>query len=363
VVIEDPEQVDELARLPSETVLRVSGVAVLVASAPGGVEVHQPAFEVVSVPVGPPRFDLFRPAIKAQLPTILDHAVVALRHPRLQAVHRLAAVSAAGYRCALGARGFVEIFTPKLVASATEGGANVFSVDYFGRPAFLAQSPRFCKQIIVGAFERVFEIGPAFRAEPHDAPRHLNEFVSLDFEMGFVEDHTTAMAILTDALGGMLEAVREDAPEAVALRKLALHWVIRMGRQQVERIMDSGQSRYYHHAVAWLSRSRAAALGAGRKDDWRQYVDSLLLNMRANTPWFRGSNNFARKRHSATGSAAAARKLRRCYFALPHRNVGTGPTPTSCGHTPLGTGRGQHARSTSRSGDIPPVPVVTSLAR
>jgi nondiscriminating aspartyl-tRNA synthetase len=222
VVIEDPEQVEQLAQLPNETVLRVSGVAVLVEAAPGGVEVHAPAIEVVSVPVGPPPFDLFRPAIKAQLPTILDHAAVALRHPRLRAVHRLAAASAAGYRHALQAREFVEIFTPKLVASATEGGANVFPVDYFGRPAFLAQSPQFYKQIMVGVYERVFEIGPVFRAEPHDTPRHLNEYVSLDFEMGFIQDHTTVMAVLTDVLGGMLEAVREEASEAVALLKLAL---------------------------------------------------------------------------------------------------------------------------------------------
>jgi nondiscriminating aspartyl-tRNA synthetase len=137
-------------------------------------------------------------------------------------VHRLAAASAAGYRHALQAREFVEIFTPKLVASATEGGANVFPVDYFGRPAFLAQSPQFYKQIMVGVYERVFEIGPVFRAEPHDTPRHLNEYVSLDFEMGFIQDHTTVMAVLTDVLGGMLEAVREEASEAVALLKLAL---------------------------------------------------------------------------------------------------------------------------------------------
>jgi nondiscriminating aspartyl-tRNA synthetase len=222
LVIEEPDQVAELAQLPNETVLCVSGTAVLVAAAPGGVEVHRPGIKVVSVPAEPPPFDLYRPVIKAQLPTILDHADVALRHPRLRAVHRLAAASAAGYRHALQTRGFVEIFTPKLVASATEGGANVFPVDYFGRSAFLAQSPQFYKQIMVGVYERVFEIGPVFRAEPHDTPRHLNEFVSLDFEMGFVEDHTTVMAMLTEVLRGMVEAVREEAPSEVALLDLGL---------------------------------------------------------------------------------------------------------------------------------------------
>ena len=167
VVIDDPEQVAELAQLPSETVLRVSGTAVPVAAAPGGIEVPGSTIEVVSVPAEGPPFDLFRPVIKAQLPTILDHAAVALRHPRQRALHRLAAASAAGYRAALQARGFVEIFTPKLVASATEGGANVFPVDHFGRRAYLAQSPQFYKQIMVGVYERVSKSGP------YSVPSHM----------------------------------------------------------------------------------------------------------------------------------------------------------------------------------------------
>ena len=90
----------------------------------------------------------------------------------------------AGFRATLMARDFVEIQTPKIVGAATEGGANVFRIDYFGQPAYLSQSPQLYKQIMVGVFERVFEIGPAFRAEPHDTPRHINEFVSLDVELG-----------------------------------------------------------------------------------------------------------------------------------------------------------------------------------
>ena len=222
VVVDDPAQMAELAALPTESVLRVRGTAVRVPAAPGGVEVHEPEVEVICVPVEPAPFELFRPTLNAQLPTILDHAAIALRHPRLRALHQVAAASAAGYRESLRARGFVEIFTPKLVASATEGGANVFTVDYFGRPAFLAQSPQFYKQIMVGVYERVFEIGPVFRAEPHDTPRHLNEYVSLDFEMGFVQDHTTVMAMLTDVLRGMLDAVRTQAGDALRRLELAL---------------------------------------------------------------------------------------------------------------------------------------------
>jgi nondiscriminating aspartyl-tRNA synthetase len=222
VVVDDPTQVAQLVGLPEETVLRVHGTAELVPAAPGGVEVHDPEFEIVSMAVERAPFELYRPALKAQLPTILDHAAVALRHPRLRALHRVAAVSASGYRDTLRAHDFVEIFTPKLVAAATEGGANVFPVDYFGRPAFLAQSPQFYKQIMVGVYERVFEVGPVFRAEPHDTPRHLNEYVSLDFEIGFVHDHTTVMAMLREVLDGMVEAVRTQAADAVRLLGMEL---------------------------------------------------------------------------------------------------------------------------------------------
>jgi nondiscriminating aspartyl-tRNA synthetase len=222
IVVDEPALLERLAALPNESVLRVTGQVVAVPQAPGGVEVHDPTVEVVSVPTEPPPFELHRPALGVQLPTLLDNAAVALRHPRQRAIARLADASVAGYRATLRANDFVEIFTPKLVASATEGGANVFPVDYFGRQAYLAQSPQFYKQIMVGVFERVFEVGPVFRAEPHDTPRHLNQYVSLDFEMGFVEDHTTVMEMLTTVLRGMLDAIGAQAGHALAPLNLTL---------------------------------------------------------------------------------------------------------------------------------------------
>jgi nondiscriminating aspartyl-tRNA synthetase len=115
-----------------------------------------------------------------------------------------------GFRAALGERHFTEIQTPKIVAAATESGANVFRLDYFGRPAFLAQSPQFYKQIMVGVYERVFEVGPVFRAEPHDTTRHINEYVSLDAEMGFIEDHFTVMALLREVIAGVIALLAEQ---------------------------------------------------------------------------------------------------------------------------------------------------------
>jgi nondiscriminating aspartyl-tRNA synthetase len=103
------------------------------------------------------------------------------------------------------------VYTPKIVASATESGASVFGIDYFGRPAYLAQSPQFYKQTMVGVFERVFEVGPVFRAEPSDTARHLAQYTSLDAEMGFIRDHRDVMAALTRTLHVMMATIAERA--------------------------------------------------------------------------------------------------------------------------------------------------------
>jgi nondiscriminating aspartyl-tRNA synthetase len=121
------------------------------------------------------------------LSTMLDYRPLTLRSEKPRAIFKIEAEFCAGFRQFLGSESFTEIHSPKIVSTGTEGGANLFSIDYFGKKAFLAQSPQFYKQIMVGAFERVFEIGPVYRAEQHDTTRHLNEYISMDFEMGFVE--------------------------------------------------------------------------------------------------------------------------------------------------------------------------------
>jgi nondiscriminating aspartyl-tRNA synthetase len=179
------------------------------------VEVTDPVVTPLTEPAATPPIELWRPALNASLPTLLDHAPVTWRHPQQRARWELAAASLRGFRATLDAAGFTEVQTPKLVASATESGANVFEVDYFGRPAYLAQSPQFYKQQLVGVFERVYEVGPVFRAEPHDTVRHLAEYVSLDVELGFVRDHRDVLAQLRDVVAGMVEGVHEYAAGAV----------------------------------------------------------------------------------------------------------------------------------------------------
>ena len=208
--------------LRPETVLEVEGLAVAASQAPGGVELQEPSFSVVAEPAEATPVELRRPVLKETLPTILDHAAVALRHPRERAKFQIAAASLAGFRRALDGLGFVEISTPKIVASATETGANLFSLDYYGRPAFLAQSPQLYKQTMVGVFERVYEVGPVFRAEPHETGRHLAEYTSLDVELGFIRDHFDVMAVLREAVAGMAEAVNDRARRAVELLEVTV---------------------------------------------------------------------------------------------------------------------------------------------
>lgn len=221
-VTEDEEDLAPLEGLSEESVVAVEGTVVASAQAPGGYELHQPRISTITPVSDPPPAALYKKRLNVALPTLLDHAVVLNRRPQRRAVFRLAAGAMAGFRATLDARRFTEVQTPKLVASATEGGANVFAVDYFGQPAFLAQSPQFYKQIMVGVFERVYEVGPVFRAEPHDTSRHINEYVSLDVEFGFIEDHFTVMALLREVIAGILARLAQGLETEPALLEVEL---------------------------------------------------------------------------------------------------------------------------------------------
>ena len=206
VVIAEEAARQLLEELSEESVVEITATVTANPAAPGGLELTSPAITVLAAVDVPLPVELHRPALTATLPTQLDHAALSLRHPTRAPALRIAAPATAGFRASLHAQRFVEIHTPKIVASATESGANVFELDYFGRPAFLAQSPQFYKQLMVGVFERVYEVGPVFRAEPHDTGRHLAQYTSLDAELGFVRDHRDVMTVLPSVLAGMAAA-------------------------------------------------------------------------------------------------------------------------------------------------------------
>ena len=205
-----------------ESLVAIEGVVASEAQAPGGVELHDLRIEVITPVKEALPLSLNKRKLNANINTLLDHAVVGNRHPTRRAILRLASGAMSSYRRTLTARGFTEIQTPKIVAAATESGANVFKLGYFERDAYLAQSPQFYKQILVGVFERVFEVGPVFRAEPHDTTRHINEYVSLDAEMGFIENHFTVMAVLRDVLAEMMDTFREQYPAELELLRVEL---------------------------------------------------------------------------------------------------------------------------------------------
>ena len=213
VVLDDVLR-DEIVGLQVESVVRVTGEVVADPRARGGAELHARTIDVLSRVVEPLPFEINKPDLKPSIDVWLDRAPIALRHAGRQAASRVMAGIVHEYRAALDRRDFVEIFTPKIVGSATEGGANVFPIDYFDRTAYLAQSPQLYKQIMIGVHERVYEVGPVFRAEPHATTRHLNEYVSLDLEFGFIHDHRDVMALVQDVLGeimaGLSVSSRDD---------------------------------------------------------------------------------------------------------------------------------------------------------
>lgn len=222
VVITDESMRAVVAELPEESVVRIQGIVVANSSAPGGLELIDPSVTSLSDPAVTPPIELWRPRLREHMPVKLDNAAVSWRHRSQRAVWQVAAASLSGFRNHLDGTGFTEIHTPKIVASSTESGADVFAVDYFGERAFLAQSPQFYKQALVGAFERVYEVGPVFRAEPHETARHLAEYVSLDAELGFIEDHRDVLDVLNGTLQSMLDSIRTTASEALELTGGAL---------------------------------------------------------------------------------------------------------------------------------------------
>src|SRR5450759_944644 len=196
-----------LSKIRVESVIRVIGTVVAEPRARLGVEIHQPVLTVLSPVEEVLPFELNKKILRPNIDVYLDNAAVGLRHPRKQSIFRLGSGLLAAFTEYFTSCGFIQSNSPKIVAAATEGGANLFAIEYFERIAYLAQSPQLYKQIMVGALERVFEIGPVFRAEPHYTTRHINEFTSIDAELGFIDNFADLMDLLTNLLRAVFETV------------------------------------------------------------------------------------------------------------------------------------------------------------
>src|SRR6266550_2289610 len=208
VLVRDKDEVEKLREHQIGTVLTIEGTVVEDERAPGGVEIHD-AKLTIDVPVmHEPPIEIDKPLSheSENLDTLFDYRTIGLRNLREQAIFKVQAEIIEALRQHFRANDFTEIHTPKLLAAATEGGAEVFKMDYFGKQeATLAQSPQFYKQMLVGVFERVYEIAPVYRAEPSATTRHMTEYISVDGEMGFI-----TLEDLQDFLSGLLSAVVND---------------------------------------------------------------------------------------------------------------------------------------------------------
>lgn len=201
VLVEDEAEMEKLRGAQIGTVLKIKGNTVEDERAPSGVEIHEPTIEVSIIVQDEPPIEIDKPIDHKpeNLDTLFEYRPLSLRNLNERTIFLVQDEITRQIREFLHGRSFTEIRTPKLLAEATEGGAEVFQLDYFGKTATLAQSPQFYKQMMVGVFERVFEIAPVFRAEPSATTRHISEYISVDGEMGFI-----SFSDLQELLGEML---------------------------------------------------------------------------------------------------------------------------------------------------------------
>lgn len=202
-----------------EYVVELEGEVSADERAPGGAEVKVSEVRVLSEAEEPP-LEINRPAVlaKTHVDKLLDQRPISLRALPVRAIFKVQAELLHAFASYLRSQDFTEVKTSKIVASGTEGGANLFEIDYFERKAYLAQSPQFYKQIMVGSgFERVFEIGAAYRAEKHETSRHINEYTSLDYEMGFIESEQDVIRMQAALVRHMCEHVGEHCAAELEL--------------------------------------------------------------------------------------------------------------------------------------------------
>ncbi|MFC4453197.1 aspartate--tRNA(Asn) ligase [Deinococcus sonorensis] len=201
----------------TESSIEIVGTVKAHPKAPGGYEVQIEDFRVLSAAREPAPVEIPKMEWNVNPETMLDYRYVSVRGLKERAALRVQAQIVRAFHEHLDAEGFTEISTPKIVSAGAEGGANLFKLDYFGEQAYLAQSPQLYKQIMVGVFERVYEVAPVYRAEEHATSRHLNEYLSLDVEMGFIESEEDVMNLQNRLLASIMGRLRERCSAEFAL--------------------------------------------------------------------------------------------------------------------------------------------------
>ena len=212
----------DLKDLREADTVEVTGVLRESDKAPNGIEIHLSGLEILSEPAEPMPLAVNKWKLNTSLEAKLNYRPISLRNIRERAKFKIQEGIVRGFRDFLYQEGFTEIHTPKIGARSAEGGANMFRLDYFHRPAVLQQSPQFYKQMMVGVFDRVFETGPVFRAEKHNTKRHLNEYTSLDFEMGYIDGFEDLMAMETGFLQYTMDLLAREYSRELKILGLEL---------------------------------------------------------------------------------------------------------------------------------------------
>ena len=212
----------DLKELKEAAAIEAEGILQSEERAPGGLELHLTGIRILSEPAEGLPLDISKWKLNTSLEAKLNYRPISLRNLRERAKFKIQEGIVRGFRDFLYSQGFTEIRTPKIGAKGAEGGSNLFRLDYFHRPAVLAQSPQFYKQMMVGVFDRVFETAPVFRAEKHNTKRHLNEYTSLDFEMGYIDSFEDIMAMETGFLQYMLALLEKEYDKELKLLGVTL---------------------------------------------------------------------------------------------------------------------------------------------
>ena len=225
----------------------ITGICQKEERSPHGAEIAAENIKVLSRPAEDIPFSINRKTLDISLDTNLDCRPISLRHPKQRAIFAIQSAIGQSFRSGLNQIGFTEIHTPKMVFAGAEGGANVFKFEYFGKQLFLAQSPQFYKQMMVGVFGRVFEVGPVFRAEPHETARHLNEYTSMDLEMGPISSFEEIMEIETYVLNHIFTQLPKLCPAELDLLEVSLP---KIGNIPVVRMSEALETISLKHRIS-----------------------------------------------------------------------------------------------------------------
>lgn len=233
-----------LEELKEEACVRFTAEVIREERSRSGYDLHLLEVEILSEPEEVPPVVINQKRVNTSIENLLDYRPITLRNEKERAIFQIQAKICQAFREFLDSHHFTEIHTPKIAAAGAEGGANIFSLSYFGEQAYLAQSPQFYKQMMVGVFDRVFETAPVFRAEKHNTKRHLNEYTSLDFEMGYIDGFEDIMEMETGFLQYTMELLKTSYAKELELLKIKLPDVTSIPRVRFDEAKQRVAEKY-----------------------------------------------------------------------------------------------------------------------